>query len=110
MRDQWNTALFPTLKDVSLEKDKTITKKRPSGFWGGTGIEEHLAVLGITTLLFAGTNTHRGLEETIRDASNKGWDCLLFIDGVHAMQAEPECLDTIFFNQALTIQETHVEA
>ncbi|RSM16911.1 hypothetical protein CDV31_004249 [Fusarium ambrosium] len=134
MRDQWNTALFPTLKDVSLEKDKTITKKRPSGFWGGTGIEEHLAVLGITTLLFAGVNTHRGLEESIRDASNKGWDCLLvsdeeegvekqcerdwgfvltseqFIDGVHAMQAAPECLDAIFFDQALTLQETHVEA
>ncbi|KAJ4327581.1 hypothetical protein N0V84_001970 [Fusarium piperis] len=114
MRDQWNTALYPTLARESLEKDKTITKKRPSGFWGGTGIEEHLAVLGITTLLFAGLNTHRGLEESIRDASNKGWDCLLLsddedgvdkwcgrdcgfiltseqlVDGVHSMQTGPE--------------------
>lgn len=115
MRGQWNTALHPTLARESLERDKTITKKRPSGFWGGTGIEEHLAVLGITTLLFAGLSTHGGLEESIRDAGNRGWDCLLlsddeeeeegkrsrhgwgfvltseqFVDGVHSMQTGPE--------------------
>ncbi|KAJ4201828.1 hypothetical protein NW767_006366 [Fusarium falciforme] len=136
MRGQWNTALYPILARMSLEKDKAITKKRPSGFWGGTGIEEHLAVLGITTLLFAGVNTHRGLEESIRDASNKGWDCLLlsdeedtgeglekrcgrdwgfvltpgeFVNGVHSIQTEPE-LDDPFIDHALTYQGAHVEA
>ncbi|KAH8810905.1 Isochorismatase-like protein [Xylogone sp. PMI_703] len=81
MCDQWNTAFYPPLVEVSQPQDIWISKNRLSGFWGGTGIEEVLVSRGIRTLLFAGENTDQCVAGSMQDAYTKGWDCLMLSDG-----------------------------
>lgn len=77
MRDQWNSEIYPPLKEEQRDYDMSISKNRLSGFWGGTGIEEKLASRGIRTLIFSGANTDQCVGGSLQDAFTKGWDCLL---------------------------------
>lgn len=81
IKHQWNTALYaPLAKKADAGQDIWVYKNRPSGFWGGTGIEESLRARGIRTLLFSGANTDQGVGGSIQDASARGWDCLMLSD------------------------------
>ncbi|KAK3372300.1 Isochorismatase-like protein [Podospora didyma] len=84
MRDQWNTAFYPSLVAVSEpERDITVHKNRLSGFWGSGGdteIEKTLKSRGIRTLLFSGCNTDQCVGGSLQDAFSKGWDCLMLSD------------------------------
>ena len=81
MRDQWNTASYPPLKEKHEPQDMQVDKNRLSGFWGGAASEEMLRSRGIKTLLFAGANTDQCVGTSLIDACMKGWDCLLLSDG-----------------------------
>lgn len=81
IKQEWNTALYaPLAKKADAAQDIWVYKNRPSGFWGGTGIEEALRARGIRTLLFSGANTDQGVGGSIQDASARGWDCLMLSD------------------------------
>jgi nicotinamidase-related amidase len=81
MREQWNSALYFPLEEISQSGDIFLHKNRLSGFWGGTGVEDALKSRGIRTLLFSGVNTDQCVGSSLQDASTKGWDCILLSDG-----------------------------
>jgi nicotinamidase-related amidase len=81
IKDQWNSAFYPSLADVAEPQDIWVYKNRLSGFWGGTDVEEALADRGIRTLLFSGANIDQGVGGSLQDAFTKGWDCLMLSDG-----------------------------
>jgi nicotinamidase-related amidase len=81
VKDQWNSALWHQLFDVTENNDTHVYKNRLSGFWGDSSIEDVLISRGIKTLLFAGCNTDQCVGGTVEGAYTKGWDCLLLSDG-----------------------------
>jgi nicotinamidase-related amidase len=81
MRDQWNLEIYPSLVEEMKPDDMKVWKNRPSGFWGGTEVDEALQSRGITTLIFAGCNTDQCVASSLMDVAWKNYDCVLLSDG-----------------------------
>ena len=56
-------------------------------FWA-TGIHERLAALGITHLVFAGVTTEVCVQTSMREANDRGYECLLVEDATESYFAE----------------------
>jgi nicotinamidase-related amidase len=62
-----------------LAGEKVIDKPGKGAFYA-TDLGAHLAALGVRTLIFAGVTTEVCVQTTMREANDRGFDCLLAED------------------------------
>ncbi|AKU17604.1 isochorismatase family protein [Luteipulveratus mongoliensis] len=61
--------------------------KRTIGGFAGTGLDERLRELGVSTIVFGGIATNLGVESTARAASDLGYDLVFVEDAMAALTA-----------------------
>lgn len=59
---------------------ETVVRKPGKGAFHATGLGESLSRLGISHLVFAGVTTEVCVQTTMREANDRGYDCLLAED------------------------------
>lgn len=72
------SAILPPLAPL---EDEIVVAKTVSGGFAGTGLDMTLRSLGIETLIMTGVATNQCVENTVRAASNLGYDVILIEDG-----------------------------
>jgi biuret amidohydrolase len=78
-------AILPEL--APLPSEIAIDKPGKGMFWA-TGLHETLQRLGITQLVFAGVTTEVCVQTSMREANDRGYDCLLIEDATESYFAE----------------------
>jgi nicotinamidase-related amidase len=71
---------------LARDGDVEIVKRTIGGFQG-TGLDERLRELGVTTLVFGGIATNLGVESTARAAGDLGYDLVFAEDAMAAFTA-----------------------
>lgn len=66
--------------ELKPEEGETIIDKPGKGAFYNTNLDEVLKQKGITHLLVGGVTTHVCVQTTIREANDRGYDCLLLED------------------------------
>lgn len=74
-------AILPELAPLPGEID--IDKPGKGMFWA-TGLQERLQAMGITQLVFAGVTTEVCVQTSMREANDRGYDCLLIEDATES--------------------------
>ncbi|MEH0574262.1 MULTISPECIES: isochorismatase family protein [Streptomyces] len=78
--------------------------KRTIGAFQGTGLDDRLRRLGVTTLVFGGIATNLGVESTARAAGDLGYDLLFVEDAMSALtEAEHEASVKLDFPRLGTV-------
>lgn len=77
VRDTWNTAIIPELEPQP--GDAVISKHRYSAFFE-TSLDTLLRARRINTLIFTGATTSICVESTVRDATFRGYRCIVLRD------------------------------
>ena len=67
---------------------ETVIDKPGKGAFHATGFGDALARLGLRQLVFAGVTTEVCVQTTMREANDRGFDCLLAIDATESYFAE----------------------
>jgi nicotinamidase-related amidase len=70
-----------------VEGEIVIDKPGKGMFWA-TGLDETLARLGITHLVFAGVTTEVCVQTSMREANDRGFECLLVEDATESYFAD----------------------
>jgi nicotinamidase-related amidase len=70
-----------------IDGEIVIDKPGKGMFWA-TGIHERLQLLGITHLVFAGVTTEVCVQTSMREANDRGYECLLVEDATESYFAE----------------------
>ena len=71
--------------DALAPADGEIVIDKPGkGMFWATGIHERLEALGITHLVFAGVTTEVCVQTSMREANDRGYDCLLVEDATES--------------------------
>ena len=70
-----------------LEGEMVIDKPGKGMFWA-TGLHEQLVEVGITHLVFAGVTTEVCVQTSMREANDRGYECLLIEDATESYFAE----------------------
>lgn len=70
-----------------IDGEIVIDKPGKGMFWA-TGIHERLQALGITHLVFAGVTTEVCVQTSMREANDRGYECLLIEDATESYFAE----------------------
>lgn len=78
-------AILPELAPLSGEI--AIDKPGKGMFWA-TGLHERLRAMGITQLVFSGVTTEVCVQTSMREANDRGYDCLLIEDATESYFAE----------------------
>jgi nicotinamidase-related amidase len=65
-------------------RGETVIDKPGKGAFHATPLMEVLTGLGVTTLLFAGVTTEVCVQTTMREANDRGFDCLLVEDATES--------------------------
>lgn len=78
-------AILPELAPAPGEL--AIDKPGKGMFWA-TGLHERLQAMGITQLVFAGVTTEVCVQTSMREANDRGYDCLLIEDATESYFAE----------------------
>jgi biuret amidohydrolase len=78
-------AILPEL--APLPGELAIDKPGKGMFWA-TGLHETLQAMGITQLVFAGVTTEVCVQTSMREANDRGYDCLLVEDATESYFAE----------------------
>lgn len=73
--------IVPDLAPVPGEK---VIDKPGKGAFYATDLGEHLATLGTRTLIFAGVTTEVCVQTTMREANDRGFECLLAEDATES--------------------------
>ena len=60
--------------------DEIVVDKPGKGMFWATGLHEQLQGLGITHLVFAGVTTEVCVQTSMREANDRGYECLLVED------------------------------
>ncbi len=71
---------------LAQDGDVEIVKRTIGGFQG-TGLDDRLRELGVTTLVFGGIATNLGVESTARAAGDLGYDLVFVEDAMAAFTA-----------------------
>jgi nicotinamidase-related amidase len=74
-------AILPEL--APLPGEIAIDKPGKGMFWA-TGLHERLQAMGITQLVFAGVTTEVCVQTSMREANDRGYDCLLIEDATES--------------------------
>jgi nicotinamidase-related amidase len=74
-------AIVPELKPVDGE---IVVDKPGKGMFWTTGLHERLQGLGITHLVFAGVTTEVCVQTSMREANDRGYECLLITDATES--------------------------
>lgn len=75
------TAIIPELAPVPGE---TVIEKPGKGAFYATALGEHLVDLGIRHLVFAGVTTEVCVQTSMREANDRGYECLLAEDATES--------------------------
>jgi biuret amidohydrolase len=78
-------AILPEL--APMPGEVAIDKPGKGMFWA-TGLHERLQAMGITQLVFAGVTTEVCVQTSMREANDRGYDCLLIEDATESYFAE----------------------
>ena len=78
------TAILPELAPLPGE---VVIEKPGKGAFYATSLSEELARLGIRQLLFAGVTTEVCVQTTMREANDRGFDCLLADEVAHTSES-----------------------
>ncbi|WP_421761547.1 cysteine hydrolase family protein [Devosia sp.] len=65
-----------------------VVDKPGKGMFWATGIHERLQALGVTHLVFAGVTTEVCVQTSMREANDRGYECLLIEDATESYFAE----------------------
>lgn len=63
--------------DLAPEEGEIVIDKPGKGMFWSTGLHERLQDLGITHLVFAGVTTEVCVQTSMREANDRGYECLL---------------------------------
>jgi nicotinamidase-related amidase len=66
--------------DLAPLAGEKVIDKPGTGAFSATDLGAHLAALGVRTLIFAGVTTEVCVQTTMREANDRGFDCLLAED------------------------------
>lgn len=84
------------LDEVKPLPGELVINKTTPGAFNSSNIDSVLPAMGIEYCLFAGVSTHMCVESTARDASDRGYKCVLIEDACGANKEE-------FHNNALLV-------
>ena len=77
--------IVDTLKPLD---DEIVVDKPGKGMFWATGLHEGLQRLGITHLVFAGVTTEVCVQTSMREANDRGYECLLIDEATESYFAE----------------------
>lgn len=70
--------------DLAPTVDEIVLDKPGKGAFYATGLHEKLQEYGIEQLVFTGVTTEVCVQSTMREANDRGYDCLLITDGTES--------------------------
>lgn len=72
------------IPDVAAAPGEKVIDKPGKGAFYATDLGQHLADLGVQTLIFAGVTTEVCVQTTMREANDRGFDCVLAEDATES--------------------------
>lgn len=72
------------IKEVYPTPGEMVIDKPGKGAFYATTLAEHLKATGVKTLIFAGVTTEVCVQTTMREANDRGYDCLLIEDATES--------------------------
>ena len=72
------------IEALAPEEGEIVIDKPGKGMFWSTGLHERLQALGITHLIFTGVTTEVCVQTSMREANDRGYDCLLVEDGTES--------------------------
>lgn len=85
VRGEAGNQIVPVLAPVAGER---VVDKPGKGMFWATGLHEVLQAEGISHLIFAGVTTEVCVQTSMREANDRGYDCLLITDATESYFAE----------------------
>ena len=85
VRGEPGSGIIPACAPVAGE---IVIDKPGKGMFWATGVHEHLQALGISHLVFAGVTTEVCVQTSMREANDRGYECLLIEDATESYFAE----------------------
>lgn len=81
VRDEPGVQIVP---ELAPEDGEIVVDKPGKGMFYATGLHEKLQALGITHLVFTGVTTEVCVQTSMREANDRGYECLLVEDGTES--------------------------
>lgn len=72
------------LPKLAPQGDEMVIDKPGKGMFWATGLHERLGERGITHLVFAGVTTEVCVQSSMREANDRGYECLLISDATES--------------------------
>ncbi|MCF8487392.1 MAG: cysteine hydrolase [Rhodobacteraceae bacterium] len=85
VRGEAGNQIVPALAPLAGER---VVDKPGKGMFWATGLHEVLQAEGISHLIFAGVTTEVCVQTSMREANDRGYDCLLITDATESYFAE----------------------
>ena len=85
VRGEAGNQILPALAPVAGER---VVDKPGKGMFWATGLHEAMQAEGISHLIFAGVTTEVCVQTSMREANDRGYDCLLITDATESYFAE----------------------
>jgi nicotinamidase-related amidase len=76
------------IPELAPQPGEYVLDKPGKGAFCRTGFEDHLKHLGLRQLVFAGVTTEVCVQTTMREANDRGYDCLLASDATESYFAQ----------------------
>ena len=72
------------VKELRPESDELVIDKPGKGAFYATNLQERLQALSISHLIFPGVTTEVCVQTSMREANDRGYECLLVEDGTES--------------------------
>jgi biuret amidohydrolase len=70
--------------ELAPQRDELVINKPGKGMFWDTGLHEMLQATGVTHLVFAGVTTEVCVQTSMREANDRGYECLLITDATES--------------------------